>query len=174
MIDGTPQPLADIEEFCLKIKACKDSQTDPDFNVVARVESFIAGWGLEETLKRAEAYRLAGADAILIHSKKKDSSEIDAFMKEWKDRHPIVIVPTKYYQTDTQHFRDIGISLVIWANHNMRAAVTAFKETSQQIFKDQHLRNVEDKVATVNEVFRLQGMPEMKEAEKKYLAVKKK
>lgn len=61
------QPLADIEEFCGKIRACKDAQVDPNFNVVARVEALIAGWPLEEALKRAEAYRKAGADAILMH-----------------------------------------------------------------------------------------------------------
>src|SRR5215813_8674439 len=67
-IRGTAQPLAEIDEFAGKIKAGKEAQTDPDFVIVARVEAFIAGWGLEEAMKRAEAYRLAGADAILIHS----------------------------------------------------------------------------------------------------------
>ncbi|MEK6297312.1 MAG: isocitrate lyase/phosphoenolpyruvate mutase family protein, partial [Paraburkholderia tropica] len=68
-IGGEAQPLADIDEFCGKIKAGKDSQTDENFSIVARVEALIAGWGMDEALKRAEAYRLAGADAILIHSK---------------------------------------------------------------------------------------------------------
>src|SRR5690625_1262831 len=94
-IDGETQPLADIDEFCGKIRAAKDAQTDPDFVVVARVEAFIAGWGLEEALKRAEAYRQAGADAILMHSKKSNPSDIEAFMKEWGNRHPVIIVPTK-------------------------------------------------------------------------------
>ena len=69
-INGQAQPLASIEEFCGKIKAMKDTQVDDDFIVVARVEAFIAGWGLEEALTRAEAYRQAGADAVLIHSKR--------------------------------------------------------------------------------------------------------
>src|SRR5512146_3213601 len=68
-IDGERQPLADADEFCGKIKAGKDSQEDPDFCVVARVEALIAGWGMAEAIRRAEAYRQAGADAILIHSK---------------------------------------------------------------------------------------------------------
>lgn len=169
LLAGAAQPLADIEEFANKIRACKDTARDPDFCVVARVESFIAGWGLEETLKRAEAYRLAGADAVLIHSAKKDPSDIEAFMKEWNNRHPVVIVPTKYYETPTDRFREMGISLVIWANHNMRASVAAMQQVSKQIFNDQHLRSVEKNVATVNEVFRIQGMDEMKTAEKKYL-----
>jgi len=67
---GEGQPLADIDEFCGKIKAGKDSQTDPDFVIIARIEALISGWGMDEALKRAEAYHGAGADAVLIHSKR--------------------------------------------------------------------------------------------------------
>ena len=101
-IRGDQQPLADIEEFSGKIKAGKDSQTDDDFCIIARVEAFIAGWGLKEALDRASAYHKAGADAVLIHSKRSKPDEIMAFMKEWADRCPVVIVPTKYYSTPTQ------------------------------------------------------------------------
>src|SRR3990172_8564422 len=101
---STQQPLADMQEFCGKIKAGKDSQSDSDFCVVARVEDFIAGWGLGEALKRASAYHEAGADAILIHSKLSKPDEILTFMKEWGKRCPVVIVPTKYYSTPTQVF----------------------------------------------------------------------
>lgn len=168
-ISGETQPLADIDEFCGKIKAAKDAQADDDFVVVARVEAFIAGWGLEEALKRAEAYRQAGADAILMHSKKSNPSDIEAFMKEWGNRHPVIIVPTKYYSTPTDYFRELGISMVIWANHNVRAAITAMQKTSKQIYEDQSLINIEDKVSTVSEVFRIQGADELKRAEEKYL-----
>ena len=168
-IRGTSQPLADIQEFAGKIKAGKDAQRDDDFVIVARVEAFIAGWGLDEALKRAEAYRLAGADAILMHSALKSPSEILAFKKEWGDRLPVVIVPTKYYATPTDVFRDHGISLVIWANHIMRASLTAMKETAAQIKKDENLLGVEDRVATVAEVFRIQGENELAEAESRYL-----
>lgn len=163
------QPLADIEEFALKIKACKEAQTDPDFCIVARVEAFIAGWGLDEALKRAVAYRNAGADAILMHSKKSDPSDIEAFMKAWKNQGPVVIVPTKYYKTPTQHFRDMGVSMVIWANHNLRASINAMQQTSKQIYKDQSLLNVENKIVSVKEVFRLQRDEELVAAEDKYL-----
>jgi phosphoenolpyruvate phosphomutase len=86
LLDNRQQPLADIEEFSFKIKAMKDTQKDPDFCVVARVEAFIAGWGLDEALKRAESYIKAGADAILMHSKKSDPSDIEAFMKAWNNQ----------------------------------------------------------------------------------------
>lgn len=168
-INGEAQPLADIEEFCGKIKAMKDSQSDDDFVVVSRVEAFIAGWGLNEALRRAEAYRQAGTDAILMHSKRSDSTEIEAFLKEWGNRLPVVLVPTKYYTVPTDRFRELDASLIIWANHSLRAAINAVQQTTKQIYLDQSLLNVETHVASVDEVFRLQGADELKKAEKRYL-----
>jgi len=169
LADTKGQPLATIEEFSAKIQCMKDHQSDPDFCVVARVEAFIAGWGLEEALKRAEAYRKAGADAILMHSSRGDAKEIEAFIKEWDNRHPVVLVPTKYYKTPTQQYRDWNVSTVIWANHNLRAAITAMQKTSAAIFKEQSLASIEPNVVSVNEVFRLQNQDELTQAEKKYL-----
>lgn len=168
-INGRGQPLADVDEFCGKIRAMKDTQTDEDFVVVARVEAFVAGWGLQEALRRAEAYRLAGADAVLIHSKRTDDTEIASFMREWDGRLPVVIVPTKYYATPTERFVDLGVNVVIWANHNMRAMVDAIQKISRRIFLDKSLVNVEGSIATIEEVFRLQGAEELQAAEKKYL-----
>jgi len=166
---GDGQPLADVAEFSGKIQAMKEAQYDPDFQVVARVEAFIAGWPLEEALSRAEAYRRAGADAVLIHSKKADHSDIEAFMKEWGNRHPVVIVPTKYYKTPTEVFRNLGISTIIWANHNVRAAITAMQDISKKIFEQESLIQVEKGIASVNEIFRLQREEELRLAEEKYL-----
>jgi phosphoenolpyruvate phosphomutase len=168
-INSGAQPLADIEEFSGKIKAGKDSQSDDDFCIVARIESFIAGWGLKETLKRAEAYHQAGADALLIHSKLSNCDEILAFQKEWGNRCPIVIVPTMYYNTPTDVFREAGISLVIWANHLVRSSITAMQKTAAQIFQEQTLQNVEHAVVPVKEIFRLQNAEELEQAEKRYL-----
>lgn len=167
--DGRPQPLADMEEFALKIKACKDIQTDPDFCIVARVEAFIAGWGLDEALRRAEAYRNAGADAILMHSKKDNPSDIEAFIKAWNNQGPVVIVPTKYYTVPTQHFRDMEISMIIWANHNLRASVKAMQDVTNRIYRDQSLASVEKEIVPVKEIFRLQDDYELHEAEDRYL-----
>ncbi len=168
-IKGEAQPLADIDEFSGKIKAMKDSQHDDDFVVVSRVEAFIAGWGLTEALKRAEAYRQAGTDAILMHSKRSDLTEIEAFMKEWAGRLPVVIVPTKYYSVPTNRFRELGVGLCIWANHNLRASIKAIKQTTSQIYQDESLVNVEKNVTPLEEVFRLQGAEELACAEQIYL-----
>ncbi len=166
---GTTQPLADIGEFCGRIRAGKEAQTSDDFVVVARVEAFIAGWGLAEAIRRAEAYRLAGADAILMHSAQRSPQEVLAFKREWGDRLPVVIVPTKYYATPTDVFREFGFSCVIWANHLMRSCITSMQGTAQRIYEDESLVNVEDRVAPLSEVFRIQGAPELAEAEKRYL-----
>jgi phosphoenolpyruvate phosphomutase len=168
-INGEAQPLADIDEFCGKIKAMKDTQRDEDFIVIARVEALIAGWGLDEAIERAEAYRQAGADAILMHSKKPDISEIADFMKEWNGRHPVVIVPTKYYATPTKIFHELGVNAVIWANHNLRASVDVMQQISRKIFREESIVDVENRVATVDEIFRLQQAKELQEAETKYL-----
>ena len=166
---GDAQPLADMDEFCGKIKAAKDTHRDEDFVVVARLEGFIAGWGLKDVLTRAEAYRQAGADAVLVHSKKSNPSDIDAFMAEWGDRHPVVIVPTKYYSTPTDHFRKLGVSLAIWANHNVRSAISAMRATSARIFSEQSLAGIEGTISTVADIFHLQGADELEQAEKRYL-----
>src|SRR6201996_52613 len=169
-LNGERQPLADIEEFAGKIAAGKDTQNDPDFCIVARVEALIAGWGMDEALRRAEAYRRAGADAILIHSKLSKPDEIVTFAREWAGRAPLVIVPTKYYSTPTDVFRKAGISLVIWANHLMRAATAAMQSVAKEIHDSETLVNVEDQVATVNEIFRLQNADEYEAAERLYLS----
>ncbi len=169
-IGSERQPLADIDEFCGKIKAGKNSQNDEHFSVVARVEALIAGWGMDEALRRAEAYRLAGADAILIHSKLSRPDEILTFAREWAGRGPLVIVPTKYYSTPTEVFRKAGIGVVIWANHLIRAAASAMQSVAREIHDTETLVNVEDRIAPVDEIFRLQDADEYSAAEQLYLS----
>ena len=168
-IKGGAQPMADMHEFCGKIKAGKDAQTDPDFSIIARVEAFICGWGLAEALRRAEAYHQAGADGILIHSALSVPDEILAFKQEWGNRCPVVIVPTKYYATPTDVFRQHGFSIVIWANHMLRSSVAAMQKTARTLKEQEHLLSIEDKVAPVSEIFRLQNAAELQEAEDRYL-----
>ncbi len=168
-IAGERQQLADIDEFCGKIKAGKDAQSDDDFCVVARVEALIAGWGMEEAVRRAEAYHAAGADGILIHSAMTTSDEILEFMDRWESRSPVVIVPTRYYATPTDVYRDAGVSMVIWANHMLRSAVKAMQETAEHLFTHENLLALEDRIAPVGEIFRLQGAAELEAAEQRYL-----
>jgi len=168
-IGSERQPLATIDEFTGKIKAVKDAQRDPDFCLVARLEGFIAGWGIDEMLLRAEAYHLAGADALLIHSKKVTPDQVLAFAQAWANKCPLVIAPTTYYSTPVEAFEQAGIAIVIWANQNVRSAITAMQETTRRIFTERSVQNVEDGIAPVKEVFRLQNAEELLLAEERYL-----
>lgn len=166
---GEFQPLAEIDEFCGRIKAGKDSQTTDDFVLVARTEALISSRGMDEALRRAEAYHAAGADAVLIHSKKPDAHEIFEFCRRWGGRAPVVIVPTTYYSTPTDLFRQAGVSTVIWANHLLRSSITAMRETAELIQTDQSLRDVEGRMSSVKDIFRIVGNAELEEAERRYL-----
>ena len=168
-IGGENQPLADIEEFCGRIKAGKDSQTDVNFCIIARVEAFIAGWGLEEALKRAHAYSQAGADAILIHSKLSKPKDIFEFMKRWDRSKPVIIVPTKYYKTPTEEFEKSDISMVIWANHMLRRSIKTMQETAKIIHDERTLVNIENEIVSISEIFRIQNSKEYEHAEERYL-----
>ena len=151
-ISGEKQELADPIEFAGKIKAGKDTQKDDNFCIIARTEAFIAGWGLKEALRRSEIYMNAGADGILIHSSKSDATEIIEFCKEWANRLPVVIVPTKYYKTPTKVFIESDVKLVVWANHLLRSSVKSMQETSSMLFKDQSLVNIEQLICPANNI----------------------
>ena len=167
------QKLADIDEFCGKIKAGKDTQKNDDFSIVARIEALIAGWGIGEAIKRAEAYYKAGADAVLIHSSKNNANEIVKFNKEWNDRCPVVIIPTTYYKTPTNIYKKAGISIVIWANHSLRASIKAIQDVTAHLYKKENLRGFENKISDIDEVFKIAGNEELYQAEKKYLSEKR-
>lgn len=124
---------------------------------------------MEEALVRAHAYADAGADAILIHSRKSDAAEILEFSKQWGGKLPVVIVPTKYYKTPVSVYREARISTVIWANHNMRAAIAAMRATCGRILAEESIASVEPDVATLEEVFGLLRYDELAAAEDRYL-----
>ncbi len=163
------QPLVSIEEFCGKIRAAQDSKLDDDFCVVARVEALISGLGMGEAIRRASSYHAAGADAILIHSKKSTATEILEFMRLWEQRCPVVIVPTKYATTPTSTFESAGVSTVIWANHNLRASLAAVRAATRRVRDERSVAGLDESIATLDEVFNTVGMAEIEEAERRYL-----
>lgn len=165
---GDRHPLADINEFCGRLRAVKDT-TGSDFVLVARIEALIAGHGLDEALVRADAYAEAGADAILIHSRKAVADEILAFAEQWDNKLPVVIVPTKYYRTPVSAYRSAGISTVIWANHSMRAAVAGMRDICSRIQTEESIAGIENQVAGLEELFGLIGYEELAQAEEHYL-----
>lgn len=163
------QELAPIAEFVGKILAAKNARQTEDFMVIARVEALIAGWGQEEALKRAHAYVEAGADAILIHSKSNTPDEIVNFARAWDFSAPLVIVPTSYPTITEEEIEQLGIKMVIYANHGLRAAIKAVNEVLSQINSDRRLDTIDDRIVPMSEVFELQGMIQMKEQEKFFL-----
>jgi phosphoenolpyruvate phosphomutase len=163
------QELAPIAEFVGKILAAKNAQESEEFMVIARVEALIAGWGQEEALRRANAYVEAGADAILIHSKSSTPDEIVNFVKAWDFSAPLVIVPTAYPMLTLEEIERLGIKMVIYANHGLRAAIKAINEVFSEISRAGRLDTINDRIVSMNEVFELQGMNQMKEQEKIFL-----
>lgn len=165
-LDALANPL----EFAGKIRAMKEAQRTKDFSVIARLESMIVGAGIDDAVKRGEKYIEAGADALLVHSKRSDFKEIDGFLAAFKLDVPIFLVPTKYYTVPVSHLtRDKRVRGIIWANHNLRSCVTAMQQVCEKIYRDTSIANVEGTIASVSEVFRLQKNEEYLEMEKKYL-----
>jgi phosphoenolpyruvate phosphomutase len=161
--------LVDPLEFTGKIKAGKDTQNRADFCIIARLEGFIAGVELEEVMRRAHLYADAGADALLVHSKRTDADEVLAFAAEWDRPTPLIVVPTTFSQTPSAVFVDAGFRAVVWANHNLRSSIAAMQATCRQIFEEQSVTGIAGRIAPLKEVFRLQNADELAEAEKRYL-----
>ncbi|ATU95248.1 isocitrate lyase/phosphoenolpyruvate mutase family protein [Phyllobacterium zundukense] len=164
------QELLRIEEFQGKIEAAVSTRSDPDFLVIARTEALIAGLGEEEALKRGMAYAEAGADMVLIHSKKKDPAEIESFSRAWKGIVPLVIVPNAYPELNATRIRALGnIKMTIYGNYGIRAATTAMQDAFRRIIADGGVQNVHKDIVPVEEIFRLQKMDEVKADEKRFL-----
>jgi len=167
------QELATIGEFVGKIMAAKKTQKDKDFMLIARVEALIAGHGMEEAVKRASHYVEAGADAILIHSKKSTSDEIIQFCKIWAKRAPLVIVPTTYPDININDMKELGVKLIIYANQGIRAAIKSINKVFHEIITHNDLTKTNDSIASMDEAFNLQGMRQLKKDEELFTDKKK-
>lgn len=166
---GDRHPLAAIEEFQGKIRAMKDAQTCDDFVVVARVEALISGHGMSEALRRAEAYRNAGADAIFIHSRKNNPDEIFEFATQFSRQAPLVVAPTTYSGTPFSKLEAMGITTCICANQNMRASLKAMADMCRSIRASESINGVESLIAPLSDVFALIDYDELEAANIRYL-----
>ena len=170
LLAGGRQELVRIEEFQGKIEAARGAGKAHELLVIARTEALIADLGLDEALKRGTAYAEAGADLLLVHSKRKTPDEIVAFTERWQGKIPLTIVPTAYPDLTEPKVRALGkIKIVIYANHAIRAAVGAMRETFAQIRRDGGIHQVDKQIASVEDIFELQRVSAMKAAEKTYL-----
>lgn len=162
------QELASIAEFVGKLLAAKNAHRDPNFVVIARTEALIAGWGVDEAIRRGQAYVRAGADAILIHDKSPTGEGVREVLSRWHPGVPVIIVPTTYPAFGVAECKALGISTVIWANQGIRAAAQSIGEIWKQILRDGDAVEAEKRIAPMRALFELQGMPAHTAAEKHY------
>lgn len=165
------QSLVPIEDFCGKLAAARSNRVSEDFVVVARTEAFIAGLGLDEALVRTRAYEAAGADALLIHSKLSDATEIREFLEAYEGEIPVVVVPTTYKETTLGELQRMGASLAIYANQGLRSAIASTLTTLRAILDSGSAASVDGSIAPLKDVFDLQDMAEHVRNEAGYEAI---
>jgi phosphoenolpyruvate phosphomutase len=147
-----------ITEFSKKIKIAINSRISKDFMIIARIESLILGKSLKDAINRAEQYSKAGADAILIHSKKNHPKEIFNFAKIFKKNKyfiPMIAIPSTYSKTYEKELINNGFKIVIYANHLLRASYKAMYETAKKILINQRAFESEKKITSINSIISL-------------------
>ena len=148
----------DIDKFCEKINAGKDSQNSEDFMIIARIESLILDKGINDAKKRAEKYLEAGADGILIHSRKEDGKEIEEFSRFYKELNinkPLAVVPTSYNQFTEEELASNGANIIIYANHLLRSSYPAMVNTAKSILKNSRSKEADKNLISIKEILNL-------------------
>ena len=165
LLENGRQELISEKEFVAKIIAAREAKQNKEFMIIARTEALIAGMGMNEALKRAHAYEDEGADAILIHSKKTTPDEIFEFSDMWNGNIPLVVVPTSYPSVNLDELISHKIRMVIYANQSLRVAHAAMSRVLQEINKTKSLTEVKEKMSTMEQIFELQEMYNIKKEE---------
>lgn len=153
-----PQTQAPIEEFSAKIAAGKQAQRTNDFMICARIESLILEKGMDDAIARAKAFTNAGADAIMIHSRKKDPKEIFDFVdlyRAWNDTIPLVVVPTSFHTVTEETFKSHGVNVIIYANQLTRSGFPAMQNAAKTILKNHRAKECDEICMPFNEIIRL-------------------
>ena len=169
--NGTHQLLPE-KEFVGKIIAACEAKQNKEFMIIARVEALIAGLGMDEAIRRARAYEKAGADAILIHSKKKSPDEVFEFVDSWKGDIPIVVVPTNYNSVKIEELIQHKIKMTIYANQTLRASHASITKILDRMVKAENMEEIDKDISSMEDIFELQEMYDLKmhdaELEEKY------
>ena len=174
LLEGGQNDLLSEKEFVAKILAGKEAKQDKNFLIIARIEALISGLGIQEALKRADAYEKAGADAILIHSKEKTPGEIFEFTENWKGSIPIVAIPTTYDSVKISELQKNKIKMVIYANQTLRSAYTAMEKLLKEMVTVERISDVKQEISSMKKIFELQEMYDIKTKEKELEAELKK
>ena len=147
-----------IENFAAKIAAGKNAQKTKDFMICARIESLILERGMDDALERAFAFTAAGADAIMIHSRKKDPSEIKEFIAKFREKDattPIVLVPTSFNTVYEEEWKQLGANIIIYANQLTRTGFPAMQDAAQTILRTHRAKECDDKCMSIKDIITL-------------------
>jgi len=166
LLEGGKNELLPEKEFVAKILAANEAKNDKDFLVIARVEALISDLGMNEAIKRADAYEKAGADAILIHSKQKTPDEIFEFADTWKGSLPIIAIPTTYDSVKISVLSKHKINMAIYANQTLRASHASMIRLLKEMKNVEKISDVKETMSTMSEIFELQKMYDVKTKEK--------
>ena len=166
LLKNSIQKLLPEKDFVAKIIAAKESKKDPNFMIIARTEALIAEKGMDEALRRAKAYEKAGADAILIHSKKNTPNEIFEFSEKWNEGIPLVVVPTSYPSVNISELISRKIKMVIFANQSLRVAHYVISKALKEIIQNESLDEVKINMSSMEDIFNLQEMYKINDQEK--------
>ena len=165
LLDNSDQTLISEKDFVAKIIAACNARQNKDFMIIARIEALIAGLGMDEAIKRAKAYQNAGADAILIHSKKNTPEEIFEFSDSWSGSIPIIAIPTSYPQVTLDELTSHRIKMVIYANQTIRVAHSAMSRLLSQLANANRISDVKEELSSMEDIFHLQEMYNIKKQE---------
>ena len=163
--DGNNMLLSE-KDFVAKILSANEAKQNKTFTIIARVEALISGIGMEQALKRAYAYEKAGADLILIHSKKITPEEIFEFSDSWKGSAPLVVIPTTYYSVNIDELIEHKIKMVIYANQTLRAVHLALTKLLKEMKDANNLSKLQKQMSSMDDIFKLQEMYDVKSQEK--------
>ena len=166
LLEGGNNQLLSEKDFAAKILAANEAKQNKAFTIIARIEALISGMGIEQALKRAYAYEKAGADLILIHSKKITPEEIFEFSDSWKGSTPLVVIPTTYYSVNVDELIEHKIKMVIYANQTLRAAHFALSKLLKQMKNANNMSQLQNQMSSMDDIFKLQEMYDVKSQEK--------
>ena len=166
LLKNGKQKLISEKEFVAKILAAKEAKSNKNFMIIARTEALIAELGINEALQRATAYQNAGADAILIHSKKETPDEVFEFSESWKGKIPLVVVPTTYPTVGIDELIKNKFKMTIYANQTLRVAYSAMNNMLREIKDCERISDIKQEMSSMEDIFELQKMYELKNQEK--------
>lgn len=169
--DDMQDGLERSDTFCGKLQAAIEKRTDPDFAIIARAEALNKGLGLDVALERTKAYAAVGVDGILIHHKGDDPRPVLEFADAWHatETTPLVCVPTTYNTVTYDALNDAGFKLIIFANYGVRSIVRALRTTFGAIMAERRLADADGNVASMQDIFDLIYLDELKENEDRYV-----